>query len=463
MRPFLLTKILFVWYSVKTKILWIYLFIYLFSIDFFDYKEIIMSIIDSLLENVSIPRFVKVRQNFSDVRIPKEKIGETIKNVLSRPEIAAQIKKGMKICLTCGSRGIDNNVAIIAAVAAFCKEHGAEPFAIPAMGSHGGATAEGQLGVLRSLGITEESIGCPIRATMETTQIGNTEEGEPVYIDRFAAESDGIIVINRIKPHTSFRGTYESGLMKMMAIGLGKQKGAETCHADGFPQMHHKVPMFGKAILKYAPVLFGVGVLENAFDHTTQIHALTSEEIITKEPELLKEAFRLMPSIGFEECDVLIVDEIGKNISGCGMDPNISGVFATPGMTGGIRAQRRCILSLTPETHGNGYGMGAADAIPRRLFDQLDLEQIYPNSITSTSLGFSKIPIIMPSDKAAIALCIRTCNKIDKTAPRVIRIRNTLALSELEISEACLPDLKDNMEILSEPYDLPFDTEGNLL
>lgn len=422
-----------------------------------------MSIVETLLENVSIPRFVKVRQHFSDDRIPSENIPEEVRTALSRSVIAEKIKPGKRICLTCGSRGIDNIVSIIAAVAAFCKEQGAKPFAIPAMGSHGGATAEGQLNVLHSLGINEESIGCPIFATMETACIGKTEEGEPVYIDRFAAESDGIIVINRIKPHTSFRGTYESGLMKMMAIGLGKQKGAETCHADGFPQMHHKVPLFGKAILRNAPVLFGVGILENAFDHTAQIHALTSEEIIEKEPELLKKAFGLMPSIGFQECDVLIVDEIGKNISGCGMDPNISGVFAIPGMTGGIQAQRRCILSLTEETHGNGYGMGAADAVTKRLFDQLDLEQIYPNSITSTSLGFSKIPIIMPNDRAAIALCIRTCNKIDKTAPRIIRIRNTLALNEMEISEACIPELKDNMQIESEPYSLPFDEEGNLL
>ncbi|MBR4288190.1 MAG: DUF2088 domain-containing protein [Clostridia bacterium] len=422
-----------------------------------------MSIIESLLENVSFPQFVKVRQKFSDDRIPPEKISDAVRNVLSRTEIAEKVKPGQRICLTCGSRGIDNIASIIAAVAAFCKERGAEPFAIPAMGSHGGATAEGQLSVLHSLGISEESIGCPIFATMETVQIGTTEEGEAVHIDRFAAESDGSIVINRIKPHTSFRGTYESGLMKMMAIGLGKQRGAETCHAEGFPQMHKNVPMFGKVILKNAPVLFGVGILENAFDHTAQIHALTSEEIISKEPVLLQEAFRLMPSIGFEECDVLIVDEIGKNISGCGMDPNISGVFAIPGMTGGIKAQRRCILSLTEETHGNGYGMGAADAITKRLFDQLDLEQIYPNSITSTSLGFSKIPIIMPNDRAAIALCIRTCNKIDKTAPKIIRVRNTLALNEIEISQACIPDLKENMQIETEPYSLPFDEEGNLL
>jgi hypothetical protein len=421
------------------------------------------AIIDSLLADVRVPKFVKIRQKFSEAHIPAERIRQAVWQELEKPEIAEKIRPGMSVCLTCGSRGIDNIVAITRAVAEFCTAQGAKPFAIPAMGSHGGATAEGQLDVLHSFGITEESIGCPIRSSMETTLIGNTEEGQPVYIDHYAAAADAIILINRIKPHTSFRGTYESGLMKMMAIGLGKQRGAETCHAEGFPRMHHMVPLFGKAILKHAPVAFGLGILENAFDKTAQLHALTPEEIIEKEPQLLKEAAALMPSLGFESCDVLVVDEIGKNISGCGMDPNISGVFATPGITGGINAQRRCILSLTPETHGNGYGMGAADAITKRLFDQLDLDMIYPNSITSTSLGFSKIPIIMKSDEAVIKLCIRTCNRIDKTAPRIIRVRNTLALSEFEISEAMIPEMRENMEIVEGPYDLPFDEAGALL
>ena len=420
------------------------------------------SMIENLLSDVQIPRFVRVKQNFSSEHIPPEEIPGAVLEELARPEIANTIKPGMRICLTCGSRGIDNIVAIVRTVAQFCKDRGALPFAIPAMGSHGGATAQGQLEVLTSFGITEESIGCPILSSMETKQIGFTEEGHPVQIDRNAAEADGIIVINRIKPHTSFRGTYESGLMKMMAIGLGKQKGASVCHADGFPRMHHMVPLFGNAILKNAPVVFGLGILENAFDKTAILKVLTPEEIVTEEPKLLKKAFSLMPSLGFESCDVLIVDEIGKNISGCGMDPNISGVFAVPGMTGGIQAQRRCILSLTEETHGNGYGMGAADAVSQRLYEQLDLSKVYPNSITSTSLGFSKIPMIMPNDRETIRLCIRTCNKIDKTAPRIIRVKNTLALSELEISEAMILELKENMEIIGEPYAWQFNENGNL-
>lgn len=415
-------------------------------------------VVKNLLKDVPLPRFVRVRQSFSDAKI--EDIPSAVCSALE--PLAAQLRPGMRICLTCGSRGIDNNAAIIRAVADFCKAYGAEPFAIPAMGSHGGATAEGQREMLRSLGITEETIGCPVFSSMETALIGYTEEGHPVQIDKYAAESDGIIVINRIKPHTSFRGTYESGLMKMMAIGLGKQKGAEVCHAAGFPMMHHMVPLFGKAILKCAPVLFGLGVIENAFDKTARIYGLTPEQIITEEPKLLKEAAALMPSLGFQECDVLVVDRIGKDISGCGMDPNITGVFATPGMTGGIKAQRRCVLGLTEKTHGNGYGMGAADCITRRLFDELDLSAVYPNSITSTSLGFSKIPLIMASDRDALALCIRTCNGIDREKVRVIRIQDTLHLSEFEVSESLIPEMPAGMEVISEPYELPFDAADGL-
>ena len=416
-------------------------------------------IIRNLLKDVPIPRFVRVRQAFSKEKL--EDVPHAVREALQ--PLAAKLRPGMRICLTCGSRGIDNNAAIIRAAADFCKAQGAVPFAIPAMGSHGGATAEGQREMLRSLGITEEVIGCPIYSSMETALIGYTEEGHPVQIDKYAAESDGIIVINRIKPHTSFRGTYESGLMKMMAIGLGKQKGAEVCHAAGFPMMHHMVPLFGKAILKNAPVIFGLGILENAFDKTARICGLAPEQIITEEPKLLKEAAAMMPSLGFQECDVLVVDQMGKNISGCGMDPNITGVFATPGMTGGIKAQRRCVLSLTAQTHGNGYGMGAADCITRRLYEQLDFSAVYPNAITSTSLGFSKIPLIMESDRDAIALCIRTCSGVDREKVRVIRILDTLSLSEFEISESLIPELPENMQILSEPYELPFKEDGNLL
>ena len=420
--------------------------------------------LSALVAGVNLPKFVKVRQKFSADCIPRDQIAPVLLQELARPAIQNTIQPGMRVCVTCGSRGIDNNVTVIRTLVEFCKSRGALPFAIPAMGSHGGATAAGQREVLEALGITEDSIGCPIVSSMETVNIGQTEDGKDVYIDAQAAGADAIIVVNRIKPHTSFRGTYESGLMKMMAIGLGKQKGADACHASGYKYMAQMVPAFGKAILANAPVVFGVALLENAFDRTAQIHALTPAEIIEQEPKLLQTAFGLMPRLYFSQCDVLVVDEIGKNISGGGMDPNITGAFSTPYASGGIQAQMRCILSLTPQTHGSGYGMGAADVVSKRLYDAVDLEKTYPNSITSTALSFSKLPIVMKNDRDTIRLCVKSCTDIDKENPRIIRIRNTLALDEIWISEAMVPEAEadPNLEILSPAQPLPFNEEGNL-
>ena len=420
--------------------------------------------LSALVADVKLPRFVRVRQKFSEACIPVDRIAPVLLEQLGRQEIAERIRPGMRVCITCGSRGIDNYVLLIRTLAEFCKSRGAEPFAIPAMGSHGGATADGQREVLQALGITEAAIGCPVVSSMETVVVGRTADGKDVHVDAHAAASDAIIVINRIKPHTSFRGTYESGLMKMMAIGLGKQKGAASCHSSGYKYMAQMVPAFGNVILDHAPVAFGVGVLENAFDRTAKIAALTPDEIRSREPELLKEAFSLMPKLYFDSCDVLVVDEIGKNISGGGMDPNITGAFSTPYASGGMDAQMRCILSLTPQTHGSAYGMGAADVISKRLYDAIDLEKTYPNSITSTALSFSKIPIVMKNDDDTIRLCVKSCTDIDKQNPRIIRIKNTLSLGEILISEAMIPEAvsRPELEILSEPAYLEFDEVGNL-
>ena len=420
--------------------------------------------LSALVADVSLPRFVAVEQKFSADCIPAEQVAAVLRQELARPEIAGTLRPGMQVCITCGSRGIDNYVTVIRTLADFCKEQGAKPFAIPAMGSHGGATAEGQRQVLEALGVTEQTIGCPIVSSMETVVVGRTPDGKDVHVDAHAAKADAIIVVNRIKPHTSFRGTYESGLMKMMAIGLGKQRGADSCHASGYKYMAQMVPAFGRVILERAPVVFGVGLLENAFDKTAKICALTPQEIIDQEPGLLKEAASLMPKLYFDSCDVLVVDEIGKNISGGGMDPNITGAFSTPYASGGIDAQMRCILSLTPQTHGSGYGMGAADVVSKRLYDAVDLEKTYPNSITSTALSFSKLPIVMKNDADTIRLCVKSCTDIDKQNPRIIRIHNTLALDRIWVSEAMIPEVLENpnLELLGQPEPLPFNEAGNL-
>jgi hypothetical protein len=420
------------------------------------------SVVSDLLKDIALPKMVKVKQKFDRPRI--DDIVSTVQNEINKKEIAENIKPGQKIAITVGSRGIANIALIIKTLVKAVKELGGQPFIIPAMGSHGGATAEGQIEVLHSLGVTEEYINASIRATMEVVKIGETEDGRPVFIDKYAAEADGIIVVNRIKPHTAFRGKYESGLMKMMTIGLGKQKGADTCHEAGFKYMSYNVPLFANAILKNANILFGVALVENSYDETSKIIALKKEEISEKEPELLLEAKRLMPKIKFEKFDILIVDQIGKNISGDGMDPNITATYCTPYASGGPEIQRVVVLDLTEETHGNAVGMGMADYTTKRLFEKVDLEKTYPNALTSTVPHTVKIPMILKSDREAISAALKTCTDIDKRNPKIVRIKNSLHLEEIYISEALLEEAKKDhgIEILEDPKYLEFDEKGNL-
>jgi len=417
-----------------------------------------------LVKDVTVPRMFRVRQIFPRNKIQPEEIPGIIKKLLSEEKFSSQIKPGMKIAITAGSRGIANNALTTKCIADFIKSKGAQPFVVPAMGSHGGSTAAGQREILKGYGITEEYLQCPILSSMEVKKIGVNEEGTDVYIDKYAAESDGIVIGCRIKPHTAFRGPYESGIMKMMAIGLGKQYGAEVCHEAGFKHMAKNVPLFGKAIIRHAPVLFAVPTIENAYDETCKIVAVNADEIEELEPALLKEAASYMARILVDSCDVLIVDEIGKNYSGDGMDPNITGTFCSPYATGGIDAQRVAVLDLSKETHGNGIGLGFSSATTKRVFDKLDLASMYPNAITCTVLGGVRIPIIMESDKEAIQVCIKSCNEIDKTRPRVVRIPNSLHLEHIMLSEDYLEEIKgmETIEIESEPMDLPFDGDGML-
>lgn len=420
--------------------------------------------IADMVSGQKLPKMFRVKQKFPRQRIAVEEIPGIIAHLLSAEKFASKVKPGMRIAITAGSRGVANVALTTKCIANFVKSRGASPFIVPSMGSHGGATAEGQREILEGYGITEEYVGCPIISSMEVKNIGLTEDGREVFIDKHAAEADGIIIGCRIKPHTAFRGPYESGIMKMMAIGLGKQYGAQVCHEAGFKNMAKNVPMFGKAIIQNAPILFAVPTIENAYDETSKITAVNADEIAEKEPELLKEAFANMPRILVDSCDVLVVDQIGKNFSGDGMDPNITGTFCTPYATGGIDAQRVCVLDLSPETHGNGIGLGYSSATTKRVFDKLDLAAMYPNAITCTVLGGVRIPIVMESDREAIQVCVQTCNEIDKENPRIVRIPNSLHIDHIMLSEAYYGEIKGNpdIEIESEPAYLPFDEDGNL-
>jgi hypothetical protein len=419
-------------------------------------------IVGNLFGNVQLPKMVKIRQKFLNLKV--EDIGFAVRHEINRPEISKEIKKGQKIAITVGSRGIANIALITKEVATAVRDFGGDPFVIPAMGSHGGATAEGQLEVLKSLGVTEEYIEAPIKSSMEVVKIGDAPNGKPVYIDKFAAEADGIIVIGRIKPHTCFSGKYESGIMKMMTIGLGKQKGADSCHADGFKNMASNVPLFANVILVKANILFGLALVENSYDQTCKIVALTKEEIPQKEPELLIEAKKLMPRIMFDSFDVLVVDRIGKNISGDGMDPNITGTFATPYASGGPNIQRVVVLDLTEETHGNANGVGMADFTTKKLFDKIDFAATYPNALTARVPCTAKIPMLLKNDREAISVAVKTCCEIEYDKARIVRIKDSLHINEIYISESLLEDAikNPNIEILGEAGHFEFNQDGNL-
>lgn len=426
-----------------------------------------METITDLIKNQPIPKMVRIRQNFDRTHIPVEDIPETVRKELDREDLGGKIQPGMKIAITCGSRGMTNNAVMARAMVDFVKSRGAEPYIVAAMGSHGGATAEGQTQILKDYGITEEAMGCPVKSSMETVQAGLSGiRKQPVFVDKNASEADGILLFNRIKPHTSFRGPYESGLMKMMAIGLGKQKGAESIHHQSPAIMHELVEEYGRTILENCPVLGGIAVIENAYDDTYMIKGLTPQEIIDKEPGLKEISYKTIARLLFEKCDVLVVDKIGKNISGDGMDPNISGRFVLPQYcSGGIQAEKVVILDITDETHGNAQGIGLAEVTTRRLVNRMKLEMTYPTGVTNTFLHLMKIPMIMDNDREALQLALMCCpDAEDHDNMKLIRIPNTAHIGEIEISEGLLPlaEVNPDIEILTEPYDLPFDAQGNL-
>jgi hypothetical protein len=423
-----------------------------------------MGLISEICAGLALPRMVTVRQTFDRSRIERDAIPEAIFAELSRSGQGDAVKPGMGVAITCGSRGVANIDLIIKTLAGFVKSKGGRPFIVPAMGSHGGATAEGQKALIESYGVTEEFTGCPILSSMETVVIGRAESYE-VRIDRHAAEAGGIIVAGRIKPHTDFHGPYESGIMKMMAIGLGKREGADICHREGFGRMARMVPLFGRTILEKAPVIMGFGILENAYCETCQFAAMSPGEIGEREPELLEEARRHLPAIFFDHADVLVVDRIGKDISGDGMDPNVTGSSpCAPFVSGGLNARRTVILDLTEGTHGCAFGMGAAHAITRRFFNKIDFEASYVNALTSRGIDYVRVPCVLENDREAIQLALRTCVGHDAERPRIIRIRDSLHTEIIRVSEAMEAEARADrrMEVLEGPREWPFDPAGNL-
>jgi hypothetical protein len=419
-----------------------------------------MSAIDEILDRIPLPRVVKVRQTFPRPRI--DDVGaEMIARVRARGLLAG-LKQGARIAITCGSRGISNQPLLVSLLGQEIRRLGGDPFIVPAMGSHGGATAEGQRKMLLGLGIREDM---PIRSSMETVQIGTTRSGLPVRVDRNAWEADGIVVMNRIKPHVAFRGPYESGLMKMCAIGLGKQFGAEICHNLGFGRMAENVPAIGEVVLGSGKILMAIALLENPYHETCRIEVLAPGEVASAEPPLQEESRRLLPRFYTDSLDVLVIDEIGKNISGTGFDNNIVGRYHTQFISGGPEITRIAALDITEESHGNANGLGILDFTTRRAFDKFDFENTYPNSLTSTVPTSVKIPMVLRNDRQAVQAAIRTCNIGRYEAVRYTRIRNTLSLDEIEVSEPVAAELSGNpnVSVVSEPRTMAFDADGNFV
>ena len=421
-----------------------------------------MNIIKELLKDVPLPKMVKIRQTFNADEILD--VSAALSAALVESGQLAQIRPGMNIAIAAGSRGVAQIATLVRTTVAEVKKLGANPFVVPAMGSHGGATGAGQAEVLAHLGITEEYVGCPIVSSMEVVEISRLPNGMPVYIDKNAYQADGIIVINRIKPHTAFRGPNESGLVKMITIGLGKQKGAESCHAYGFKYMHDLIPAKAKEMLQLAPIMFGIATVENAYDHVAKIVVAGAAELIETDRQLLIEAKAAMPRIEFSPIDVLVIDEIGKDVSGDGMDPNITGRYPTPYPTGGPEVSKMVVLDLTEKTGGNANGVGTADFTTKRLVNKTDFQALYANGITSTVVRPNAIPMTLDCDLDAIRAAVKTSNALDLSKIRLVRIKNTLQLGEIMISEAMLPDALSlaNVAVCSEPFEMQFDDLGNL-
>ncbi len=414
---------------------------------------------------MALPKMVRIKQHIEAPVI--EDIPAAVRTELDEIEAASLVGRGDRIAITGGSRGVANIDIVIKATVDYLKELGAKPFVVPAMGSHGGATAEGQRHVLAHYGITEETVGAPIEATMDTVEIGKTADGLPVLLDRNAAEADGIVPLNRIKAHTDFKGSIESGLMKMMAIGLGKQKGANMYHRAFFQYgFEHAIITVSSLMLDSGRVVFGLGLIENAHEHTAKVAAMRPNELIRRERELLVEAKSLMGRLPFDTLDLLVIDWMGKNISGTGMDTNIIGRMMQnfepePEKPAILRIYVR---DITEESNGNATGIGLADFTTTRLVEKVDRYATYMNGITGLGPQKSKIPFYYDTDREAIEIALSTIGLTPPEEAKVARVESTLKLATLDVSEAFIEDakLRSDLEIVGEAKPFEFNASGNL-
>jgi hypothetical protein len=414
--------------------------------------------------SMTFPPIARVQQHFNQQQITD--VAAAASRVIAESKIRERLRPGSRVAITAGSRGIARISEIIAATVRTLRDLGFDPFIVAAMGSHGGGTPEGQRELLMEFGISEKSAGCAIQVEMDTVILGTNSFGLPIHFDRNAFQADGIILLNRIKPHTSFTGRYESGLLKMLTVGLGKREGAAQVHKLGLPGLKRLLPEVGGFLLEQTKVVLGIGILENALEHTATIVGVEPEAMLECEPGLLDQARSLMGRLPFDQIDVLIVGELGKNYSGTGLDPNVIGrqrVETMPDLPAPV-ITRLAVLDLSVETRGNAHGIGLADLTTARVIEAIDPVPMRLNSLTSNFLTRARVPLALETDRDVIEACLDTCWRIERSQARMVIIPNTLELSTLWVSEAMAEEVSRRPGLTRETgfSPIPFDGAGRL-
>jgi hypothetical protein len=415
---------------------------------------------------MSYPKMVKINQQLDEIKITD--VDSHIIAELDKTHMAALLKPGSKVAISVGSRGITDIVTIITSVVNWIKPHGGNPFLVPAMGSHGGATAEGQTQILEDYGLLETKVGAPIVSSMEVNHLGETKSGIPVMLDRNACSADHIIVLNRVKPHTEFHGKIESGLMKMIVIGLGKHEGTITAHRYAVKYGYERtLTEIGLHALKNAPISLGLAIIENGYGQTAQITGVEPETFLEAEKKLLDVARIKTPKLPFDELDILIVDECGKEISGTGMDTKVLGRIMNiyEEELNNPKITRVILRDLSEKTHGNAIGVGLADFVTRKVADKIDYRSTYINSVTAITPEKARLPIVCQNDREAVDFASATAGPVDMDTVRIAWIKNTSKLGEMWISQGLINEAKKNkaVSVLGDEYPMQFDGAGNLL
>lgn len=420
-----------------------------------------------VFERGALPQWAPVRQRLVETRI--DDVRAAVADAFRQPAIGESIGPGQRVALTAGSRGIDRIDRVLKATVEEVRRRGGEPFIVPAMGSHAGAVAEAQTELIGHYGVTEAAMGCPIRSSMDTVHLGDVEDGVPVWFDRNAFDADATIAVGRVKPHTDFRGPVESGLMKMLAIGLGKQKGAEFFHAQGFFEFHHLIPAVGKFTLARVNVPFGIALIENGFGELGLIEAVPAARIWDREQELLRIARKWLGRLPGDRINVLLVNFLGKDVSGAGMDPNVINRDVVGAIPLGEAAprpfvERIVVRDLTPDTEGNASGIGMADVALRRATDKIDPLRTYMNMITAKSPESARVPMTVDNDRQALSVAIACCLKLVPEDARIARIRDTKHVEQMWLSEPLLRDLADDESLvqIGDLAPISFDAAGML-